>query len=111
MPKSPLPLAVQSALDTVKAALTSIYGQRLSAIYLYGSYARGDFREDSDIDLMIALKGEVNPGQEVDRLSKVLSDISLDYNLLIATYVVPEKWIAERHGPLFVNVRREGVQL
>src|SRR3989304_3300392 len=111
MPNPVPPATVQSALNTVKDALTSIYGRRLSAIYLYGSYARGDFRDDSDVDLMIALKGDVNPGQEVDRLSKVLSDISLDYNLLISTYAVPENWIAERHGPLFVNVRREGVQL
>ena len=106
-----LPTTVQRALTQVQRALTSIYGNRLSGIYLYGSYARGDFHDDSDIDLMIALKGEVNPGREVNRLSHALSDICLDYNLLIATYPVPEKWIAERQGPLFVNVRREGVRL
>lgn len=111
MSKPPLPLTVQSALNQVKQALTSIYGEQLSGVYLYGSYARGDFREDSDVDLPIALKGDVNPTQEVNRLSRVLSDICLDYNLLISTYPVPEKWPAERHGPLFVNVRREGVRL
>ncbi len=106
-----LPPAIELALERVKRALMQICGDRLSAVYLYGSYARGDYREDSDIDLMIALKGEVNPTQEIDRLSKVLSDISLDYGLLIATYPVSEAWLQERHGPLFVNVRREGVRL
>jgi uncharacterized protein len=106
-----LPPAIQLALERVKQALTQIYGERLSAVYLYGSYARGDYHKDSDVDLMIALKGEVNPTQEINRLSKVLSDISLDYDVLIASYPVSEAWLQERHGPLFVNVRREGVQL
>ncbi len=106
-----LPPAIELALERVKRALMQIYGDRLSAVYLYGSYARGDYREDSDIDLMIALKGDVNPTQEINRLSKTLSDISLDYGLLIATYPVSEAWLQERHGPLFANVRREGVQL
>jgi predicted nucleotidyltransferase len=108
---SSLPPAIQPVRERVKRVLTQIYGERLSAVYLCGSYARGDYREDSDVDLMIALKGEVNPTQEINRLSKVLSDISLDYGLLIATYPVSEAWLQERHGPLFVNVRREGVRL
>ncbi|HJW82878.1 MAG TPA: nucleotidyltransferase domain-containing protein [Anaerolineae bacterium] len=111
MPRIALPSAVQSALDQVKEALTSIYGDKLSGVYLYGSYARGDFREGSDVDLMIALKGEITPGEEVNRLSRILSDICLRYNLLIATYPVSDKWIEERQSPLFVNVRREGVRL
>ena len=50
-----LPPAIELALERVKQALTQIYGERLSAVYLYGSYARGDYREDSDVDLMITL--------------------------------------------------------
>lgn len=111
MTRRTLPLSIQAALNQVKQALTSIYGERLSGIYLYGSYARGDFREDSDVDLLIALKGEVNPVQEVNRLSRTLSETCLDHNLLISTYPIPERWLQERQGPLFVNARREGVRL
>ena len=34
-----------------------IYGEKLRTVILYGSYARGDFRTDSDIDIMI--KGQI----------------------------------------------------
>ena len=107
----PVPAWVQAALKQVRQALMALYGDQLSSIYLYGSYARGDFRADSDVDLMIALKGDVNPAREVQRLNPALSAICLRYDVLISTYPVPERWLTERHGPLFVNVRHEGIRL
>ena len=80
-------------------------------IYLYGSYARGDFRSDSDVDVLIVLDGEVKPGQEIDRISHQVADICLEHNVLIATFPVSEKWFKERKSPLFENVRQEGVLL
>jgi predicted nucleotidyltransferase len=38
--------------------LALILNNRLEAIYLYGSQARGDARPDSDIDVMIVLRGD-----------------------------------------------------
>ena len=111
MSKLNLPTQINSALAQVKQMLVALYGEKLSALYLYGSYARGDFHEGSDVDLMIALKGEINSGQEVNRMSSALADICLKYDLLIATYPVPEKWLQDRQGPLFINVRREGIRL
>lgn len=109
--KRKLPETVRLALEEVKRELSRIYGERLTGIYLYGSYARGDFNENSDVDLIIALKGEVNSYEEMDRLSEVLSDICLCYDVLIATYPVPDEWVEKRESPLFKNVRREGVLL
>ena len=42
----------------VVAAYRKAYGDDIEAIYLYGSYARGDFDEDSDIDFAAIVKGE-----------------------------------------------------
>ena len=104
-----LPQAVREALDELKKAFVAIYGDRLRGIYLYGSYARGDFSDASDVDLLVTLSGEVNPYREISRASEIVSDISLRYDLLIATYPVPVDWLWERRSPLFENVRREGV--
>ena len=106
-----LPQPVSIALEELKQVLLEAYGERLRGMYLYGSYARGDFSEDSDIDLLVTLEGEVRPPKEIDRLSEAVSDICLRYDLLIAVYPVPACWLRERKSPLFENIRREGVLL
>ncbi len=45
---------------------------------LYGSQARGDARPDSDIDLLVVLKGEVNPGAEIQKTSHIRANLSLE---------------------------------
>lgn len=106
-----IPQSVRLALKETKQALLNIYNERLSGIYLYGSYARGDFHENSDVDIIIALKGEVKPSEEISRLSEILSEICLRHDVLISVFPVPEEWIKVRKSPLFENVRREGVLL
>ena len=106
-----LPPDVEAALDELRAALTDLYGERLRGLYLYGSYARGDFTEDSDIDLLVAIEGDVQPTREMDRMGEAVSDICLRYSLLIATYPIPAHCLVERQIPFFANVRREAVLL
>ena len=40
-------------LEEYVEAIKKIYGSHVRQIILYGSYARGDFRPDSDVDIMI----------------------------------------------------------
>lgn len=48
---------MRTALLELKQALVQMYGERLEGIYLYGSYARGDFTQDSDVDVLVVLRG------------------------------------------------------
>ncbi len=43
----------QEVVQAVKQELANIYGKRFAKILLYGSYARGDFSDDSDIDFLV----------------------------------------------------------
>lgn len=47
-----VPEKIRSILVEVKQDLTAYYGDRLQKVLLYGSYARGDFHDESDIDIM-----------------------------------------------------------
>lgn len=106
-----LPRHVREALAELRTALTAIYGARVQAVYLYGSYARGDFHQDSDVDVLVLLSGEVQLGAEVARHSMVVSQICLRHDLLIAIMTVSEESFKREGGPFFANVRREAVRL
>lgn len=54
-----------------------IYGRALHSVILYGSYARGDFRVGSDIDIMILVDLS---DAEIREKSRCLSDVTFDYN-------------------------------
>jgi len=49
---SAIPQAIRGILQEVKAKLEAIYGERLRGIVLFGSWARGDATDGSDIDLL-----------------------------------------------------------
>lgn len=106
-----LPDSVRAALGELKAVVSRTYGCRLAGVYIYGSYARGDFTADSDVDVLIALQGDVRPTGEMDRISRDISDICLRYDLLIATFPVPASWLREGRDPFFANIRREAVEV
>ncbi|MCW3134955.1 MAG: nucleotidyltransferase domain-containing protein [Methanophagales archaeon] len=54
-------MEIRDMLEAFKKEIEKLYGKRLKKVILYGSYARGDATEDSDIDLLIVLEGKSNP--------------------------------------------------
>ncbi|HFQ93494.1 MAG TPA: nucleotidyltransferase domain-containing protein [Anaerolineae bacterium] len=102
-------MSVQQAIRQFKQAVKEIYGSRLKQVVLYGSWARGDASKESDIDLMVVLSGKVQPGLELDRMIDVITDINLEYDVLISVLPVSEDNFNTLQSPLLLNVRKEGV--
>lgn len=102
-------MEIKKVLKEFRKEAEKLYGSRLKNMLLYGSYARGQADEDSDIDLAIVLDGDIVPGKEIDRLIDIITEINLEYGVLISIYPVSEKDYNEINSPLLLNLRREGV--
>jgi predicted nucleotidyltransferase len=108
MPKK-IPAHIRKLMKELKEGLAKIYGANLTAVYLYGSYARGDYREGSDVDVMVLLKRYGDYWREYHRSSDYVSDISLKYDATVSYILIKENQWKEADKPVLRNIRREGL--
>ena len=104
-----VPLRIRKLMKDLKEGLVRIYGDRLKAVYLYGSYARGDYRQGSDVDVMILLSDYKNYWEELRRSTELASDISLEYDVTVSRLIMKEIQWKESDVPVLRNIHKEGV--
>lgn len=105
---------LQTILKKISEIYYAVYGEDIVKIVLYGSYARGDYQNDSDIDIAAIVRGERRDLQE--RLKKVWdisSDLELEYETIVSPTVIPfeeyEKY--KEDMPYYRNIQKEGVNI
>lgn len=108
----------QSVLDLVTArvvdAAKKSLGERLDKVILYGSYARGDYEGDSDIDIMILADIPLESrGLEREKIRKLLDYIDLEHDIVLALNVTDCKTFNKflQVEPFYQNVIKEGLVL
>ena len=107
-----MPTNIKKILYELKKGLAAIFGNQLKAVILFGSYARGDAHPpDSDIDVMIVLKGRFDQWMTDKRSSEFIASLCLENDVLISWRFVSETNYAQSGMPLMVNVRKEGVKI
>ena len=101
-------------LEELKSELQKLYGDNLKNIILYGSYARGDYDSESDIDVMVLVDlDDIGQREYRDVLAEKVTDISIKYDVLIS--VIDNNYedfnIRASYVPFYKNVIREGIKV
>ena len=101
---------LKELLVELKEGLNVIYGSRLKGLYLYGSYARGNQQQDSDVDILVVLDRIEHYAGEVDRSGQLASDLSIKYGVSISRVFVAElDWRQKQDSFFLDNVREEAI--
>ena len=105
---------INNVKNDVRRKCIETCGNRISRIILFGSYARGDFEEDSDIDIMVLVnchKDELSSFRE--KASVIGSDVSLDNSVTVSLLVRDSDTFYGKIGftPFYQNIEKEGVDI
>ncbi|MCL2363213.1 MAG: nucleotidyltransferase domain-containing protein [Defluviitaleaceae bacterium] len=103
-----------SVTEVLRRNTQSLMGDKLRKIILYGSYARGDFREFSDLDIMVlADVSEAEKKEYQHRMYDMTSDLGLEHDIIVSMILNDENLFMSRLpiSPFYRNVLSEGVEL
>ncbi len=78
-----MPLALPEDLRQLLGQLGERLGEFYAGLILFGSYARGDWTEHSDVDLLLLLEGEVGSSREIMRAEDVAYPFALESGHLL----------------------------
>lgn len=79
-------------------------------IILFGSYARGDHTEESDLDFLVVLPEVIDRHAEMNRLQSSLSGLGAPADVLVFSEKQVEKW-RDVPGTVLYPALREGITL
>lgn len=106
-----VPNQLRAILTEIRDSLRQIYQHRLKELILFGSHARGEQEQYSDIDLILLLEDVENESRERDRYLPLISDISLKYDTVVSIIPFDMKDFQSRRTPLILNVQKEGIRI
>lgn len=105
---------LQTVLEKVKGVSEQLFGEDLNRIIRYGSYARGDNTEESDIDIMIVLNCDTDKVKKLRSLTtEMASDISLEQEVFLSILLRDKKHFEDNIDflPFYQNIMREGIMV
>lgn len=107
-------LGISELLWDLEKRLKDIYGERLKKILLYGSYARGDNEEGSDVDIMALVDMDQEEiKKQRDKVLDVVVELTTRHGIVLSmienNYNYFYDWVDAI--PFFANIEKEGVDI
>lgn len=99
---------VMPVLKSVKEYLVNRFGDGIKRVVVYGSFARGEAGEGSDVDVVVVVDDELDPLDVEEYLSDFLFDVLLERGELVSVFAVRETLFTKYNSPFLMNVREEG---
>ena len=100
---------IEAILKELKRELKKLYGPRLERVILFGSWARETATENSDLDVAVVLKNANLPGEEIDRMADIITELNIKYNTLISIIPIDAEKVEYSTEPLLKNIKKEGI--
>lgn len=105
---------LHDVLNDVCKNAKKVFGDKLCTVFLYGSYARGDFDAESDVDIMLLID---LPSRQLREFDRQFAEFSLALDLkydIVSSLLLQDKDTFDRYKatyPFFKNILKEGVDL
>ena len=105
---------LKEIMDAFVSDCKALFGDKLCEVRLYGSYARGDYNEDSDIDVMILLDMDDKDARKyLWQVCGITNELDMEHDVLLSP-VIRSKYVYDKYKELpgfYNNVMREGVSM
>ena len=107
-----MPDSIVALTKEFVSEIGKLYKERLNKVILFGSYARGEQTEESDVDYLVVLNDEeIKSLAEIRFISPVTNSLGLKYGLWISAVPTTLVKLNRFKSPLNENVKQEGIIL
>jgi uncharacterized protein len=101
---------IQNIAQEYKAGLQTFYGEDLAELVLFGSHARGDYHNESDVDFAVILhKVGVSAASEINITSPISVTLELKYGISISTLHTSLLKKQTSMQGVYQDIRKEGI--
>ena len=105
---------LNTVLSTVASQSKDLFSEKLHSVILFGSYARGDYDSESDIDIMILADiADTDINSYTKHLYEKIYHLELEYDCVLSICIVPSDRFNRFKNilPFYRNVDKEGVKI